>query len=166
MSFYCSVTGPIICIWDCIRTKGEKWVLTRKTCLRPATVLLLTYQGDTSIENLCCFFILFLPQYYFMLSPSVLRESGYSWEFSAKADNFCNFLFPILHTESFLEVGKTISPVVYSTDHSKALVPVLVLLFIALWFILRGNWFQVLPCVIWFLRVSVLLALRLPCLGK
>ena len=30
-------------------------------------------------------------------------------------------------------------PVVYSTDCSKAVVPVLVLLFVALWFILRGD---------------------------
>ena len=37
-------------------------------------------------------------------------------------------------------------PVVYSTDHSKAVVPVLVLLFVALWFILRGDLFYVLPC--------------------
>ena len=39
-------------------------------------------------------------------------------------------------------------PVVYSTDRSKAVVPVLVLLFVALWFILRGDLFYVLPCVI------------------
>ena len=39
-------------------------------------------------------------------------------------------------------------PVVYSTDRSKAVVPVLVLLFIALWFILPGDMFYVLPCVI------------------
>ena len=32
-------------------------------------------------------------------------------------------------------------PVVYSTDRSKAVVPVLVLLFVALWFILRGDLF-------------------------
>ena len=38
-------------------------------------------------------------------------------------------------------------PVVYSTDRSKAVVPVLVLLFVALWFILRGDLFYVLPCV-------------------
>ena len=57
-------------------------------------------------------------------------------------------------------------PVVYSTDCSKAVVPVLVFLFVALWFILRGNLFYVLPCVILFLVFSVLLALRLPCLGK
>ena len=31
--------------------------------------------------------------------------------------------------------------VVYSTDRSKAVVPVLVLLFVALWFILRGDLF-------------------------
>ena len=32
-------------------------------------------------------------------------------------------------------------PVVYSTDRSKAVVPVIVLLFVALWFILRGDLF-------------------------
>ena len=36
------------------------------------------------------------------------------------------------------------SPVVYSADRSKAAVPVLVLLFVALWFILRGDLFYVL----------------------
>ena len=53
-------------------------------------------------------------------------------------------------------------PVVYSTDRSKAVVPVLVLLFVALWFILRGDLLYVLPCVILFLCFSVLLVLRLP----
>ena len=58
-------------------------------------------------------------------------------------------------------------PVVYSTGRSKAVVQVLVLLFVALWFILRGDlFFFVLPCVILFLCFSVLLAFRLPCLGK
>ena len=42
----------------------------------------------------------------------------------------------------------------------------LVLLFVAFWFILRGDLFYVLPCVILFLCFSVLLALRLPRLGK
>ena len=55
-------------------------------------------------------------------------------------------------------------PVVYSIDRSKAVAPVL--LFVALWFILRGDLFYVLPCVILFLCFSVLLALRLPRLGK
>ena len=56
--------------------------------------------------------------------------------------------------------------VVYSTDRSKAVVPVLVLLFVVLWFTLRGVLIYVLPCVILFLCFSVLLALRLPRLGK
>ena len=55
---------------------------------------------------------------------------------------------------------------VYSTDRSKAVVPVLVLFFVALWFILRGGLFYVLPRVILFLCFSVLLALRLSRLGK
>ena len=37
-------------------------------------------------------------------------------------------------------------PVVCSTDRSKAVVPVLVLLFVALWFILRGDLLYVFPC--------------------
>ena len=57
-------------------------------------------------------------------------------------------------------------PVVYSNDRSKAVTPVLVLLFVALWFILRGDLFYDLPCVILFLCFSVLLALQLPRLGK
>ena len=56
--------------------------------------------------------------------------------------------------------------VVYSTSRCKAVVPLLLLLFVALWFILRGDLFYVLPCVILFLCFSVLLALRLPHLGK
>ena len=47
--------------------------------------------------------------------------------------------------------GLLYKPVDYSTDRSKAVVPVLVLLFVALWFILRGYLFYVLPCVILFL---------------
>ena len=42
----------------------------------------------------------------------------------------------------------------------------LVLLFVALWFILRGDLLYVFPCVILFLCFSVLLVLRLPLLGK
>ena len=37
---------------------------------------------------------------------------------------------------------------IYSTDRSKAVVPVLVLLLVALWFILRGDLLYVFPCVI------------------
>ena len=57
-------------------------------------------------------------------------------------------------------------PVVYSTDRSKAVVPVLVLLFVALWFILRGDLLYVFLCVILFLCLLVLLVLRLPGSGK
>ena len=55
--------------------------------------------------------------------------------------------------------------VVCSTDRSKPVVPVLVLLFVALWFILRGDLLYVFPsfCSCVFL---VLLVLRLPHLGK
>ena len=52
--------------------------------------------------------------------------------------------------------------VFFSKLCSKAVVPVLVLLFVALWFILPDN----LLYVILFLRFTVLLVLRLPCLGK
>ena len=55
---------------------------------------------------------------------------------------------------------------VCSTDRSRAVVPVLVLLFVALWFILRGDLLYVFPCVILFLCFSVLLVLRLPRLGS
>ena len=46
-------------------------------------------------------------------------------------------------------------PVVCSTDRSKAVVPVLVLLFVALWFILRGDLLYVFPCVILFSPFSI-----------
>ena len=57
-------------------------------------------------------------------------------------------------------------PLVGSAGRSGAVVPVLVLLFVALWFILQGDFFYVLPCVILFLCFSVLLALRIARLGK
>ena len=56
--------------------------------------------------------------------------------------------------------------VVYSNDRSKAVVSVLALPIVALWFILRGDLFYVLPYVILLLCFSVLLVLRLLRLGK
>ena len=53
-----------------------------------------------------------------------------------------------------------------STDRSKAVIPVLVFLFVALWFLLRGDLLYVLPCTSLLLCFSVHLALRLPRLGK
>ena len=47
-------------------------------------------------------------------------------------------------------------PVVCSTDRSKAVVPVLVLLFVALWFILQGDLLYVFLCGILFLCFLVL----------
>ena len=57
-------------------------------------------------------------------------------------------------------------PVVCSTDRSKAVVPVLVLLFVAFWFILQGDLLYVFPCVILFLCFTVLLVLPFTRLGK
>ena len=57
-------------------------------------------------------------------------------------------------------------PLVYSTDSSNAVVPVLVLLFVALWFILRGDLLYVFSVCHLFLCFSVLLVLRLPRFGK
>ena len=51
---------------------------------------------------------------------------------------------------------------VCSSDRSKAVFPVLVLLFVALWFILRGGLLSVFPCVVLFLCFSVLLLLQSP----
>ena len=54
---------------------------------------------------------------------------------------------------------------VCSADISKAVVPVLVLLFVALWFILRGDLFYVLR-VILFLCFSVLFSIAITSLGE
>ena len=59
-----------------------------------------------------------------------------------------------------MKLASALKPlVVDSTDRSKAVVPVLVLHFFALWLILRGDLFYVLPCAVLFLCFSVLLAL-------
>ena len=57
-------------------------------------------------------------------------------------------------------------PVVCSTDCSNAVVPVLVLLLVALWFILRGDLLYVFPCVILFLCFSVLFSIAITSLGE
>ena len=57
-------------------------------------------------------------------------------------------------------------PVVYSTDRSKAVVPVLVLLFVALWFILRGDLFYVLNCVFLFLCFFSPFSIAITSLGE
>ena len=55
---------------------------------------------------------------------------------------------------------------VYSTDRSKAVVPVLVLLFVALWLILRGNLFFVLPCIILFVCFFSPFSIAITSLGE
>ena len=60
----------------------------------------------------------------------------------------------------------TLTIILHSTDRSKAVVPMLVLFFVAFRFILRGDLLYVFPCVILFLCFSVLLVLRLPRLDK
>ena len=83
--------------------------------------------------------------------------------------------FPVLRVSSGPRVKmagrkSVYTPVVYSADHPMAVVPPLVSLFVALWFILRGDfyyyYFFILSCVNLFLCFSILLALRLPLLGK
>ena len=54
----------------------------------------------------------------------------------------------------------------YSTDRAKAVVAVLVLLFVALRFILRGDLFYVLPCVILFSCFSVLFNIAIASFGE
>ena len=57
-------------------------------------------------------------------------------------------------------------PVVCSTDRSKAVIPVLVLLLVALWFILRGDLLYVFPCVILFLFFFSLFSIAITSLGE
>ena len=57
-------------------------------------------------------------------------------------------------------------PVVYSTDRSKAVVPMLVFLIVVLWFILRGDLFYVLPFVILILCILVLFSIAFTSLGE
>ena len=57
-------------------------------------------------------------------------------------------------------------PVVHSIDRSKVVVSVLVLLFVTLWFILRGDLFYVLPCVILFLCVFSPFSIAVTSLGE
>ena len=56
-------------------------------------------------------------------------------------------------------------PVVYSADRSKAVVTVLVLLSVVLLFILRGDLFYALPCVILFLCVFSPFSIAITSLG-
>ena len=75
---------------------------------------------------------------------------------SSSIEEVRNVKYVSTRLKNYMEViiqpntGKPHCPVVYYTDRSKVVVTVLVLLFVALWFILRGDLFYVLPCVILF----------------
>ena len=91
-----------------------------------------------------------------------MYNSGYYIKVGFKGATLYRHVFVM-----FMYLCVSIAPKGYSwTDRSKAVVPVLVLLFVALWFILRGDLLYVFPCVILMLCFSVLLVLRLPRLGK
>ena len=93
---------------------------------------------------------------------------GNKTEVKAMIKERINYLSSSIPDTKGKEAQTQIDDTVYVriTDRSKAVVPVLVLLFVALWFILRGDLLYVFPCVILFLCFSVLLVLRLPRLGK
>ena len=57
-------------------------------------------------------------------------------------------------------------PVVSSTNRSKAMVPVLVLLFVALWFILRGDLLYVFPSAILFMCFFSPFSIAITTLGE
>ena len=57
-------------------------------------------------------------------------------------------------------------PVVCSAGRSGAVVPVLVLLFVALWFILRGDLLCVFPCVVLFLCFFSPFSIAIASLGE
>ena len=57
-------------------------------------------------------------------------------------------------------------PVVYSADRSKAMVPVLVLRFVALWFILRGDLFYVITLCYFVLVFFSLFSIAITSLGE
>ena len=59
-----------------------------------------------------------------------------------------------------------LNPPVCSADRSKAVVPVLVLLLVALWFILRGDLLYVFPCVILFLCFFSPFSIAITSLGE
>ena len=96
-----------------------------------------------------------------LLNISLITCIGF--RIAKKQKMCCSFLFQYkIQTLYFLT-----PPVVCSADRSRAVVPVLVLLFVALWFVLRGDLLYVFPCLILFLcLVLVFLVLRLPRFGK
>ena len=86
--------------------------------------------------------------------------------------NLTQQFYRIYFTITRFEIRKTVfkgalnPPVVCSADRSGAVVPVLVLLFVALWFILRGDLLYVFPCVILFLVFFSPFSISITSLGE
>ena len=111
--------------------------------------------GYTSIHNFHIFYIIYIFDFVIWCPVTCIL---YGFVFQINIDS---------RKLTLASCKSALNPtVVCSTDRSKAVVPVLVLLLVALWFILRGDLLYVFPCVILFLCFSVLLVLRLPRLGK
>ena len=119
-----------------------EWAMSTRLCLSLWLIWFLCFRFD-ALTELGTFMRTEFFFMYFCIKSSIGTQGGIGWLW--KCFN---------------------SPVVCSADCSKAVVPVFVLLFVALWFILRGDLFHLLPCVILFVCFSVLLALRLPRLVK
>ena len=94
------------------------------------------------------------------MSPSV-PHMGYTYLNLLDSPELLQILVKLASCKSALN-----PPVVYSTDRSKAVVPVLVLLFVALWFILRGDLLYVFPCVILFLCFFSPFSIAITSLGE
>ena len=88
------------------------------------------------------------------LSRDIVQQAKNSWNWNTRWPPSWKYIFYFSWTESpklgtwNLNTHPLHPPVVYSTDRSKAVVPVLVSFFVALWFILRGDLLYVFPCVI------------------
>ena len=145
------------------------WGLTLCLCLDPPwfSYLFSFTQAYSRISNgNSCLFIIVI-NLIFMFSLDALTELGAFM----RTEFLC---ISVLRVASGPRVklasckSALTPPVVYSADRSKAVVPVLVLFFVALWFILRGAFYFFMSYLVSFcsLCFSVLLALRLPRLGK
>ena len=91
------------------------------------------------------------------------------WLYFAEAICLFCFFFCILFSNVYPKIKFTATNLSDLCNfYSKVIVRkfCLIILFVDLWFILRGDLLYVFPCVILFLCCSVLLVLRLPRLGK
>ena len=88
------------------------------------------------------------------------NKTTFNYFFLSKTDDIAKRVLKLKITDYLINSFACAFTKLGFTDRSKAVVLVLVLLFVALWFILRGDLFYVLPCVVLFLCFSVLLPLR------